>query len=192
MTSWEEFGPIIRPEDGGEWERGGLYKAWIMQMDGRFWLFYNAKTTETPSWHEQTGAATSDDLMTWQRVADVPLLPHGDSGDADEWFASDPCVLFDADAERWVMFYFGLQTGGHARELYATSTDLLHWTKGGVLIDIGEEGDIDEVHAHKPAVFGRDRKLEHYYCAVARRAVPLTIGGTAQPELRGITKAVES
>ncbi|MVA74711.1 family 43 glycosylhydrolase [Auraticoccus sp. F435] len=191
LRSWEEFGPLIRPEEGGEWEQGGLYKSWIMRAQGRYWLFYNAKTTER-RWHEQTGAAVSDDLLSWQRVSAEPLLPHGGEGAVDEWFASDPCVLEDEEAGRWVMFYFGLQTGGHARDLYATSPDLLHWTKGEeVLLDVGPAGSVDEVHAHKPAVIARDGALEHYYCAVSRRSTPLVLNGVTQPELRGIAVARE-
>ncbi|WP_114560942.1 glycoside hydrolase family protein [Desertihabitans aurantiacus] len=192
LRSWEEVGTLVRPEEGGEWERGGLYKSWLMQHDGRYWLFYNAKTAER-RWREQTGALVSDDLRHWERVSDQPLLANGPEGAADERFASDPCVLWDAEAGHWVMFYFGLAADGHARELCATSPDLLRWTKTGeVLLDVGPPGSVDETHAHKPAVIARDGRLEHYYCAVSPRQEPLQLGDLRQPERRGIAVARET
>ncbi|WP_051388904.1 family 43 glycosylhydrolase [Arthrobacter sp. 35W] len=189
LLAWEEWGSLLRPEDGGTWERGGLYKSWLMQHDGRYWLFYNAKDRSTGRWIEQTGAAVSEDLLTWRRISDQPLLPAGAPGSFDERFASDPCVL-QADDGTWLMFYFGLGADGHARELLALSPDLLAWTKvPGTILDVGPAGSIDDVHAHKPSVIADGERLDHYYCAVHRLVRPVVIGETVQPELRGIAVA---
>ncbi|WP_168929800.1 hypothetical protein [Nocardioides sp. GY 10127] len=188
LHTWERVGGVLRPEDGAEWERGGLYKSWLLEHDGLFHLFYNAKQRDEWPWVEQTGLAVSHDLETWTRVSENPVLPVGADGDFDEVFASDPCVLRDGD--QWVMFYFGLAEDGHAREGVATSPDLRTWTKSGdVLIDVGPEGAIDSLYAHKPAVVTRDGRLEHYYCAVARRP-PHDVGDRQITESRGITRAV--
>lgn len=189
LETWEEHGELLRPEDGAPWERGGLYKSWLVHADGRFWLFYNAKDATTGRWLEQTGAAVSDDLARWTRVSDTPLLPAGPDGARDSRFASDPCVLRAPDGT-WVMFYFGLGSGGHACELAATSRDLLTWTKhDGVLVDAGPAGAVDDWHAHKPAVVRTGDRLEHYYCAVQRLAEPVSIGGYVQRERRGVALA---
>lgn len=188
LHTWEEYGDLLRPEDGAPWERGGLYKSWLLRADGRYWLFYNAKDLPTGSWVEQTGAAVSDDLLHWERVAG-PLLGNGPEGAMDDRFASDPCVLRAPDGT-WVMFYFGLCSDGHARDSYAVSDDLLHWTKSDeVLVDIGASGAIDAIHAHKPSVIARDGVLEHYYCAVSRMEVPVQVGDRSITELRGIAVA---
>jgi len=187
LYTWEEHGELLRPEDGADWERGGLYKSWLMRADGRFWLFYNAKDLPVGSWQEQTGAAVSDDLLHWERVPG-PLLPNGPEGAMDDRFASDPCVL--RLGEQWVMFYFGLCSDGHARDSFAVSDDLVNWVKGDeVLVDIGPAGSIDATHAHKPAVITRDGRLEHYYCAVSPLPGPVTIGDRVVRELRGIAVA---
>lgn len=187
LRIWEEYGELLRPEDGDGWERGGLYKSWLLQGDGKYWLFYNAKNTETGSWVEQTGAAVSDDLLHWTRIPG-PLLVNGPKGSFDDRFASDPCVLRIDDL--WVMFYFGLCSDGHARELFAVSDDLVNWTKGDeVLINIGPKDSIDSTHAHKPAVIYRGGHLEHYYCAVSALPVPLQVGNQTVTELRGIAVA---
>lgn len=189
LVTWEEFGEVLRPEDGGSWERGGLYKSWLLRHDDRYWLFYNAKDVSTGRWIEQTGAAVSDDLRHWRRVSDEPLLPVGPAGAPDDRFASDPCIL-RADDGTWLMFYFGLRAGGHATDLLATSRDLIGWTKHPEpLIDVGPPGSIDDWHAHKPTVIFTEGRLDHYYCAVQRLTQPVRIGADLQPERRGIARA---
>lgn len=197
LTSWEEYGGVLRPEDGASWERGGLYKSWLLEHEGLFYVFYNAKDHDEfgsvavpPSWTEQTGLAVSHDLVHWQRWGDNPVLFAGGPGDFDECFASDPCVL--RDGEYWVMFYFGLAADGHAREGYATSRDLRSWTKSKeILLDIGPPGSIDSIHTHKPAVITWAGRLEHYYCAVGPQDA-VEIKGYQQNELRGIARATSA
>lgn len=193
LITWEEVGGVLEPEEGGAWERGGLYKSWLLEHDGLFYVFYNAKdrdefgsTAVPPPWIEQTGVAVSRDLVTWERCSDAPVLTVGGPGEFDERFASDPCVLRDGD--RWIMFYFGLAADGHAREGFATSRDLLTWEKSGeVLLDV-RPGAVDSRHAHKPAVITWDGRIEHYYCAVSPQA-PVDIDGVVQDERRGIARA---
>ena len=195
LLSWERVGGVLSPEDGGEWERGGLYKSWLMEHDGLFYVFYNAKDVDDygsvvvpPPWIEQTGLAVSRDLVTWERHAQNPVLSAGGPGAFDERFASDPCVL--RAGGMWVMFYFGLATDGHAREGYATSVDLVNWTKSDeVLLDVGPAGSIDSLHTHKPAVITWNGRLEHYYTAVALQDQPVTVGAYAQNEMRGIARS---
>jgi len=195
LVTWEDTGSVLQAGDGAEWEQGGLYKSWLMVVDGIFHLFYNAKdrdefgsTQVPPVWIEQTGLATSADLVSWTRDSANPVLPVGGPGDMDERFASDPCVL--RDGEQWVMFYFGLAADGHAREGYATSPDLRSWCKSSdLLLDVGAAGSLDDVHAHKPAVVHWDGRLEHYYCAVGSQA-PVVAGESTRAERRGIARAV--
>lgn len=194
LVTWEPVGGQLRPDEGGAWERGGLYKSWLLEHEGLYYAFYNAKdvddfgsTAVPPSWVEQTGLAVSRDLVTWERYGGNPVLTTGAPGDFDERFASDPCVLRDGDF--WVMFYFGLAADGHAREGYAWSRDLRSWTKSSeILLDVGPAGSIDSLHTHKPAVVTWDGRLEHYYTAVAPQE-PVTIGGFQQHEMRGIARA---
>lgn len=187
LMTWEDLGDTLRPQDGGAWECGGLYKSWLLEHDGLFYVFYNAKNRDEWPWVEQTGLATSADLTHWRRCPANPVLTSGGPGDFDEQFASDPCVL--RDGEFWIIFYFGLAADGHAREGYATSRDLIRWDKSReILLDVGPPGSIDSLHTHKPAIISRNGSLEHYYCAVARRE-PIELAGYAQKEMRGITRA---
>lgn len=157
--------PILTPEDGAPWEQGGLYKECLVEHDGLFYLFYNAKNRAEASgeaWIEQTGLATSPDLENWTRAAGNPLLRVS----PDSWesrFVSDPCVLRHRD--KWAMFYFGYD-GKHAQEGIAFSNDLLHWEKHSEpIIQHGQEGSLDSLYAHKPSVICHEGILYHFYCA---------------------------
>lgn len=166
LRKWELDAPCLHPEDGEAWERGGLYKPCLVEENGVFYLFYNAKTAE-PRWHEQTGVAISRDLRTWTRNAANPILRNGGAGSPDEWFASDPCVL--RYGRQWALFYFGLDGKGVARDLVALSPDLRSARKcDGVVVDTGAAGSVDEKYAHKPAIVYHDGVLYHFYCAVAK------------------------
>ena len=162
LTRWTRFEqPILSWEDGAEWERGGLYKSCLLQHEGTFYLFYNAKNAASP-WVEQIGLATSTDLLHWTRYAGNPILRVTPNA-WDSRFASDPYVVQDGDT--WVMYYYGFD-GGHAQNGIAFSRDLLHWDKHPEpILRYGKQG-LDTKHAHKPAVIDVQGTLYHYYCAV--------------------------
>jgi predicted GH43/DUF377 family glycosyl hydrolase len=186
LRHWELDEPFMRntDPDSGDWEKGGLYKSCVVEHQGTFFMFYNAKNVTEGPWTEQIGVVMSDDLRTWTRCEESPVLKVGHSGPFDDVFASEPFVVRCGDI--WVMFYFGLSSDGHARDGVAFSRDLLHWEKSGeTLIDVGPSGSIDSIYAHKQAMFHRDGKLYHFYCAVA------PVGGnagdnTSVSEVRGI------
>jgi predicted GH43/DUF377 family glycosyl hydrolase len=175
---WELQDPCLWAEDGAPWERGGLYKPCLVKAGATYYLFYNAKNQEA-RWHEQTGVATSTDLKSWKRYEGNPILRNGPPGSPDSRFASDPCVL--QNGRRWALYYFGLDDRGVARDLVATSSDLLHPAKcSEIVIDVGPPGSIDSSYAHKPSLVSYKGDLYHFYCAVSR------VNGR---EVRGISVA---
>jgi predicted GH43/DUF377 family glycosyl hydrolase len=168
LRHWRLDPPCLRAEDGAAWERGGLYKPCLVEDKDTFYLFYNAKTAAARNWVEQTGVATSKDLKSWTRHAANPLIPNGPAGSPDERFASDPCVL--RDGRRWLMFYYGLDAKGVARDLLATGDSPFAFEKSDrTLIDVGPPGSIDSTYAHKPSVISSGGTLYHFYCAVSGR-----------------------
>jgi len=184
LIHWELTDPILFPADGAPWEHGGLYRPNLVEEDGVYYLYYNAKTDRLPKsqggrWLEQSGVATSRDLKTWTRYAGNPLLPNGGAGSWDERFASNPFVVRHKNL--WGMYYFGFDHAGAARELLALGRDPFHFEKvNEILIDRGAPGTVDEEFAHKPSVFYHDGALYHFYCAVS---------GKWPNETRGITVA---
>lgn len=178
LLKWEIGDICLRPEDGADWENGGLYKPCLVEHRGTYYLFYNAKNREK-RWREQTGVATSTDLKNWRRYEGNPIVRNGGAGSWDERFASDPCVMLDG--RKWLLFYFGLDAQGKARDLLATGDSPFRMTKTDrILIDVGPPGSVDSVYAHKPSVIWHRGALLHYYCAVS---------GKWPDEVRGISVA---
>jgi len=178
LLHWQVDAPCLRPQDGADWERGGLYKPCLVEHRGTFYLFYNAKTSEK-RWHEQIGVATSSDLKRWRRNAGNPIVSNGGAGSWDEKFASDPCVM--QAGKQWALFYYSLDAQGKARDLLATGDDLFRPQKvPKILVDVGPPGSVDETYAHKPSVVTFNGALYHFYCAVS---------GKYPNETRGISVA---
>jgi len=189
LRTWDVRPPVLEPDPSCEWEAGGLYKSWLMESDGTFYLFYNAKNkvAKPVRWTEQTGFASSTDLVHWTRHPANPVLKVGAAGDFDDLFASDPAIFKHKDT--WLMFYFGLSKKGRARDGVAFSHDLMRWRKSEeILIDVGPEGSIDSRYAHKPGIISKDGKLYHFYCAVAP-AGDNCLGEIEYDEVRGISLA---
>ena len=163
--------PVYSWKDGGDWEAGGLYKACLIENQGKWYLFYNAKTKGEP-WIEQTGMAVSDDLLHWERCPENPVL-RIDEGRWDQTFVSDPYVVCDGD--KWLCFYYGI--GGldeedglyHAENGLAVSDDLIHWEKvEEPVLKHGPLGAFDNHHAHKPAMVYDKGTLYHFYCGTCQ------------------------
>ncbi len=187
LHSWEVGPPVLEPDPACEWESGGLYKSWLLESAGTYYLFYNAKNRDAWPWLEQTGFATSSDLLHWERSPENPVLRIGESAAFDDLFASDPVVLRHEDI--WIMFYYGNSSDGHARDGAAFSEDLCHWRKSDeILIDVGPPGSIDSRYAHKPGILSRGGTLYHFYCAVAPTTAP-QLGEIEHDEVRGIALA---
>jgi len=187
LFHWELESPCLRADDSdaASWENGGLYKPCIVEHQGTYYLFYNAKTKTLPAsegggWREQTGVATSKDLKTWTRYAQNPILRNGPHGSRDDRFASDPCVV--RYGNDWAIFYYGLSSNqGRARDLLAIGHDPFHPVKtDSILVDVGPPGSVDETYAHKPSVLTFKGDLYHFYCAVS---------GKWPNEIRGISVA---
>lgn len=176
LIHWEVGEPILRPDDpdAKPWEQGGLYKPCLVEFDGLFYLFYNAKTKPLPKsegggWHEQTGFATSKDLKHWTRSPLNPIIRNGPKGSWDDRFASDPDVLRWND--EWAVFYYGLSSkDGKARDLLALGSKLGHLMKTDTpLISPGPPGSIDDDFAHKGSIIAWNGDLYHFYTAVSGR-----------------------
>ncbi len=184
LLHWDLTDPILFPQDGAPWEHGGLYRPNLIEHDGLYYLYYNAKTDPLPKsngggWHEQSGVATSRDLKHWTRYGGSPILRNGGHDAWDARFASNPFVV--QHNHLWGMYYFGLDWNGRARELLALGHDPYHFSKvNQVILDVGAPGTVDETYAHKPCVFYHHRTLYHFYCAVS---------GKWPNEVRGVSVA---
>ncbi len=169
LIHWKKLGVILEPEKENEWEAGGLYQPFPLINDGKFYLFYNAKN-EKPDWIEQTGLAFSEkgDPFKLKKYEGNPVLPVGEAGSWDSRFASDPWVI--KIGGKWHMFYYGFN-GINAQDGVALSDDLIKWKKSpfNPILEKGEAGSYDEIHAHKPCVVFKGGVYYHFYTAVGSK-----------------------
>ncbi|MCM8786332.1 MAG: hypothetical protein NC899_08925 [Candidatus Omnitrophica bacterium] len=160
-----DFNPIIKPDEGEEWERGGIYRTYFFQYKEQFYIFYNAKPKKENDWIEEIGFAISKDLKNWIRNSTNPIIKRDKEKSWDLIFG-DPYIKWYKN--KWVMFYCAVDKK-NAREAVAFSSDLKNWQKCcEPLLDIGKEGEIDSLHAHKPCVIMYNKVLYHFYCAVRK------------------------
>jgi autotransporter-associated beta strand protein len=145
-VNWTRFRnePVlsIYDADRGAWENNVIYQPWLVEHQGMFYNFYNAKGGP-----EQTGMATSSDLLSWTRYANNPVIPVGASI-YNSSFSADPKVF--RDGNHWVCFFFGVGAGG-AHIMAAFSWDLYNWTVDPTPLYLagGNPSGLDSSYAHK-------------------------------------------
>lgn len=158
--------PVMLPDDKDvRWfENKKIYKSSVIYDDAQltgypYVMYYNAKGDTAD--YESIGMAVSDDIVSWQRFGEEPLITRnkGICGDAQITKINDV----------YVMFYFGAFWKPGAFERFACSYDLMHWTdwQGEDLIAPSE--DYDQQYAHKPCVIKSDGVVYHFYNAVGNQ-----------------------
>lgn len=165
LLTWHRLKePIFSYEEGGEWERAGLYKCCVVEEDGKYRMFYNAKNRPDWPWTEETGLAVSEDLRHWTRHEANPVIPVTPGTFYGQYF-SDPCIRYDRRSGYWINFGFGFD-GVHAQGALAVSKDLERWEVAPEpWIPRGGPGELDETHAHKSSILYWQGMFYHYYCA---------------------------
>jgi predicted GH43/DUF377 family glycosyl hydrolase len=158
--------PVLQANDEKvRWfENKTIYKSLIIrdkkQKSGHpFVMYYNAKG-DTAN-YESIGMAVSDNMVSWQRWGDNPVITKykGICGDAQIAQINDVYVLF----------YFGAFWKKGAFERFACSYDLQNWTdwQGADLIEPSESYDAQ--YAHKPWVIKWKGVVYHFYNAVGKQ-----------------------
>jgi hypothetical protein len=186
--SWTrlETNPVLAPwqTDVRPFEKKTLYKSFVLwdkekTLGHPFIMYYNGKQ-EGPG-TERIGMAVSDDLRSWKRFGDGPVIDNGPKG-----ISGDPQLVRMPDGAGgtvWVMFYFGHVWKPKAFDTFACSYDLVHWTKwdGPHLVEPGEPITFDDVFAHKPWVVFHEGVVYHFYCAVSKAGVRTVALATSVP-----------
>jgi beta-fructofuranosidase len=137
---WTVLPDALRPSAGPAWDDLAIWTGSVVRGDSGTWhLFYTAISAKEGGRVQRIGRADSDDLVTWRRYADGPLVQADprwyETMDMASWREEawrDPWVLRDPAGDGWHMLITArVRTGprlargviGHAR-----SADLERWT----------------------------------------------------------------
>ena len=184
LTGWEKRpAPVLQPgdKDARPFETGTLFKSFIFRdatatLGSPFVMYYNARP---PRGDETIGMAVSDDMRTWRRFGDSPVIVNPRPPELKHGVISgDPQIVRMGDL--WVMFYFGAFWKPKAFDTFAASRDLVHWTRweGPHLIEPSEPWD--NTFAHKPWILKHRGVVYHFYCAVGNQGRAIALA-TSRP-----------
>lgn len=125
--------PILAPQGGG-FESAGVFNPAVVPKDGDFVMLYRAQDSKGTS---SLGYATSPDGIHFTRRPEPVLIaaaPYEKGGGVE-----DPRIVQMGDT--YVLTYTGYNNldgrgpeGKDAQLCLATSRDLTHWTRGGVIL----------------------------------------------------------
>jgi predicted GH43/DUF377 family glycosyl hydrolase len=138
LTWSKDSAPALDVGSPGEWDSKSILGVSVLFDGGFYRMWYAADNGSTV----QIGYATSDDGLTWVKLADPVLSPDGSSWEQAR--ISWPCVI--KVGGRYHMWYRGGNIPNTAIG-YATSTDGVNWVKhsGNPVFTGGDVGDWDDV-----------------------------------------------
>lgn len=173
-VSWQQLPDALTNAPASDWDRDHVWAPSIVRnpADGLWWMFYAGVTRnpQTGFHEERIGAATSSDLVSWQRVTAGGCDGMSGPGcllDADwDWTAwdqphewtrqcRDPFVIADPATGRWYMAYTTVPGPFRWTQVIALarSDDLLHWT------DLGPIALTEGSKAESPVLLVRDGRV---------------------------------
>jgi beta-fructofuranosidase len=152
LREWTELPDALTPSPGPAWDDHTTWTGNVVGAADGWHLFYTGTSRAEEGLVQRVGHATSDDLVTWQRVGDGLAFELDDRWydtlDLHDWHDQawrDP-VLVHHDGE-WHALVTARRRGGHSRERgtigHATSPDLDTWTVHPPLTDGSPFGHLE-------------------------------------------------
>jgi beta-fructofuranosidase len=133
----------------GAWDGDALWAPHIVEHDGSYYMFYTGVAGEGPDAVQRIGLATSRDLTTWTRASinrctgttgdgciyecDEPWTTWGGTSGSYNQQCRDPFVMWDGDAQRWLLFTTARHTNAAGVVTVASASELTTWAGAGYL-----------------------------------------------------------
>jgi beta-1,2-mannosidase len=137
--------PVLQPGDNSfvcpilnrriKWEEKDVFNPAAAVRDGKVYLLYRAEDKIGKyAGTSRLGLAVSNDGLHFSKLSEPVFFPDNDSLQVYEWEGGveDPRLVEREDG-LYIMTYTAYD-GNLARLLLATSTDLTHWTKHGLVL----------------------------------------------------------
>lgn len=165
---WERYpDAVLSPGNTGMWDSYFVGYPSVIKEGDKYLLWYAAIDNPYGPW--KIGYAESKDGISWVRH-DEPVLDVGQYGEWDESGISYPKVI--KEGNKYTLWYGGID-GGSLRIGIAVSEDGIRWEKSddNPVIDIGDEGEWDEVCAFSPMVLSENNKYKVWYTGFNRERI---------------------
>jgi beta-fructofuranosidase len=142
LVTWTVHPDALVPHPEG-WDDLAIWTGSVVRGDDGIWrMYYTAINTRGHELRDQrVGVVESDDLMTWRRVKDAPVLEvdtrwykslDEDPTASETW--RDPLVFRDPDGDGWHMLVAARAIGAAKNDdgvlAHARGNDLHHWEIG--------------------------------------------------------------
>lgn len=141
LRTWELLPDPFGLGAMGEWDDVALWTGSCVWSGEQWWMFYTGVSSTDDAKIQRIGAATSQDLITWNKVVENPLcVADGrwyETYDPSAWYEEawrDPHVFADPDGAGFHMFTTARSNEGLPDRRgvigHATSEDLSTWDVG--------------------------------------------------------------
>lgn len=128
--------PVLEPIKDNQWEKAAVFNAAMVYENGLFHMIYRATDIgghdKYGRYINTLGYAVSKDLLTWHRRSE-PIL----SNDVPQELRGpeDPRIVKIENTYHMIYTGFGDRMPEDYRICLATSNDLIHWERHGVMLD---------------------------------------------------------
>jgi beta-fructofuranosidase len=174
LVNWTELPEAFGPSPEPAWDDGTTWTgSTIRRPDGKWMTFYTGTTRGEKFLMQRIGAAVSDDLQTWTKLPQNPLVEIKDTRfekyDISAWHdeaCRDPWVFQVEGDKRWHMVFTARRAQGKARGrgtiAHAVSNDLVTWSLVGEVYHGTEFGQMEV-----PQIFSIKGKWYCLFCVAS-------------------------
>ncbi|MFO7946163.1 MAG: hypothetical protein R6V19_05050 [Armatimonadota bacterium] len=138
LVSWQGSQLLLKPGEAGSWDDRAIYTSGYIYHDGRYWTLYTGLKESEEGRIQRIGVAWSEDLVSWERHPDNPVLQPdprwyvADPDDADYGHVGwrDPWIYHHTDGNFYAFFTALTKDGPAGRRGcigLAKSPDMIHW-----------------------------------------------------------------
>lgn len=120
--------PILNPSRKNKWESAAVYNGTAIKKDGKIYLFYRAEQNYYNEYISRIGLAISKDGFKFKKMDKPVIFPERRY---EKRGCEDPRVC-EIDGKYYMTYV--AYSGRKISIVLATSSDLIHWKKKGVLL----------------------------------------------------------